>query len=104
MSKKQWGHGFHSGVKSAKKDSLVGMWFHTRDENGDICWQGVVDKYLKGGNYVVYLANWLSGSLDLRKTVSFKQMRDWEFYETHEEMNRAYELEALKYTINERRV
>lgn len=63
MSREQWGHGYHRGIADAKKTECgyLGLFFHTLDECGVICCQGVIDKDLGGGRYLAKLFSWVDG-------------------------------------------
>ena len=93
MSRKQWGNGFYRGVAAAQKEekSLVGLWFHSKSkEDGEIEWQGCVDRLLSNGDYVVQLFEWFGGSPAEQKCVSLDSMRLWNFYPTAKDMRMAW--------------
>jgi hypothetical protein len=88
---KAWGHGYYKGVESAiaSKDTLTGLWFHSRS-NGKIEWQGCVVRCLKNGSYVVQLYEWGMGTPTVQKVISFDRMKDWDFYQTARAMRYAW--------------
>ncbi len=92
MSKKQWGHGYHNGVKAAQANdgTLTGLWFHSY-KDGEIHWQGRITRDLGGGNYAVQLFEWLMGTPTVQKIVPFEQMKEWDFYPDDSAMRCAWE-------------
>ena len=96
MSRKQWGHGFYRGVKTAQLENktLVGLYFHTQDKEGKIEWQGVVTKCLSDTQYVVQLFSWWDGMPTIQKIVSFENMEKWDFYASDKTMRWQYAKES----------
>lgn len=84
---KQWGHGFYKGVEASQSNSgtLEGLWFHSF-EGKNVQWQGIVDRDLKNGNYLVQLYSWIDGSPTSKEIVSFEKMKGWKFYQNSKAM------------------
>lgn len=99
MSKKQWGHGFHMGMKEAakrlpaKREELVGKWFHSfRGPNKHIVqWQGQVLSIQPGDLLLVQLFEWMCGMASNQELVKISDAIGWSFYNTSEEMIDAYQ-------------
>ena len=75
-------------------DGMVGLYFHTLNEDGTGEWQGCVVGKLPGDRYLVQLCEWLLGQPTILKIVSLDQMTDtnrWQFYRTREEMLDEYD-------------
>lgn len=98
MSRKQWGHGFYRGAKSAQTENktLVGLWFHTRDEKGIIEWQGLVTKCIHENQYTVQLFSWWDGSPTIQKIIPFENMKEWDFYNSAKAMRWQYAKDSGK--------
>lgn len=92
MSRQQWGHGYHTGVRDAKKNERApeGWFFHTRDENGVIAKQGRVVKADAGALWVKYFGWMLGEELPKLHRVSHYEAEGFDFYETDEEMRRQH--------------
>ena len=71
---------------SAFKGNLVGHFFHSLNAEGQLEWQGVIMSEPRRGWYLVQLFDWFIGETSVRKLVPFKQMENWFFYGTDEEM------------------
>lgn len=93
---KQWGHGYWRGVEAAQAESgkLVGLWFHSRNDDGVIEWQGRVERDLENGSCVVQLFEWIMGEPSVQKVVPFEQMSSWDFYPTARDMRWASHKES----------
>jgi|GEM_PF-1981843 len=89
MSKEQWGHGYHAGVKAAQKGGLVGSWFHSY-KDGKIQWQGQVISQLSPEKYFIRLFSWLDGYPTDKKIIHIDDMEDWTFYSSDYDMRYAY--------------
>src|SRR5579872_2869454 len=90
---------YRKAVKAAPKkdkDPLVGKWFHEiKKENGDegIGWQGhILGKVESEGTdfYLVQLFDWIVGNESNQFLVPLKDMLQWRFYNTSDEMNYYY--------------
>ena len=69
---------------------MVGRYFHTFNSDGSFNWQGRIVGRPEKGVYFVQLFDWLLGEASDKKLVLLKDMRDWSFYKTAEEMNDYY--------------
>ena len=91
MSRAQWGHGFHSGIKKAEeelfKEGYCGLFFHTW-ENGVIQRQGVVRKKIDDTKYLVSWFSWMDGEQNGNEIISLKS--DNTYYTSSSEMRYAY--------------
>ncbi len=77
-------------IKGKDDRSLEGKFFHTF-KNGEIEWQGYVVAQQGDGYFLVQLLEWVLGEPSTQKVVHIGAMADWEFYNSAEEMNEAYE-------------
>ena len=69
---------------------LKDKWFHTREpETMQIAYQGRVLDYLPPRLVLVQLFSWIDGRATAQKLLEVTD--DWDFYETSEMMNGAYE-------------
>jgi len=72
---------------------LKDKWFHTRDpETRHLDYQGRVLDYLPPRLVLVQLFSWIDGRATAQKLLEVTD--DWDFYETNEVMNGAYEAET----------
>jgi len=72
---------------------LKDKWFHTRDpETMQIAYQGRVLDYLPPRLVLVQLFSWIDGRATSQKLLEVTDL--WDFYETCEMMNNAYEAET----------
>ena len=72
---------------------LKDKWFHTRDpETMQLDYQGRVLDYLPPRLVLVQLFSWIDGRATAQKLLEVTD--DWDFYETSEAMNGAYEAET----------
>jgi hypothetical protein len=72
---------------------LKDKWFHTRDpETMQIAYQGRVLDYLPPRLVLVQLFSWIDGRATAQKLLEVTD--DWDFYQTSEVMNGAYEAET----------
>ena len=72
---------------------LKDKWFHTREpETMQIAYQGRVLDYLPPRLVLVQLFSWIDGRATSQKLLEVTD--DWDFYETSEVMNGAYEAET----------
>lgn len=70
--------------------NLTGMFFHII-ENGEIQYQGMIDRQVDEW-YYVRLFNWISGGWDGKeKLYKLEDMKNWVFYKTNLEMLQAYQ-------------
>lgn len=76
-------------------DSLVGSYFHSFEyEDGKrvaVNWQGSVVAEPAPGWYLVETFSWVSGASHNQHLVALPDMADWDFYDSAEWMNNAYE-------------
>ena len=72
--------------------SLVGMFFHSLDQDNRVQWQGQVHSQVADGFYLLRLFDWIVGADNLHlKLVSLQDMLGWQFYESAEDMRDWYE-------------
>jgi len=91
MSKAQWGHGYYKGIEEAQKASgtLVGLWFHSFNEIGELDWQGKIVRDTEDG-YLVQLFSFVDGSPVHQELVDREVTKKWRFYESDFDMRTAY--------------
>jgi hypothetical protein len=65
---------------AAKRERLVGKYFHSGNENSKIEWQGVVIGEPHAGWYLVQLFDWASGEPSVQRLVPIEKMIGWLFY------------------------
>jgi hypothetical protein len=71
---------------------LVGMFFHSLNEDNKVQWQGQVHGRVGDGLYLLRLFDWLAGADNLYpKLVSVQDMLGWQFYENAEDLREWYE-------------
>jgi hypothetical protein len=98
MSKEQWGHGFHNGYLQGTKEkqvpqieSLIGKWFLSfNPKTNNVVYQGKVISACPDNNFLVQLYSWSTGDATDQKIVPFKDMVNWNFYSSDEDMRFAY--------------
>jgi hypothetical protein len=79
------------------RDHLVGQFFHSRGERGEIVWQGEILSR-DGQRYLVELFSWVDGARNGRKLVPVSDVQQWTIYASHVEMKSAYdEYSSAKY-------
>ena len=85
MSKKQ----------TPKQDGLVGKFFHTFNEQGQLKWQGLITGEPASGYFLVQVFEWIVGSPSDKRLIDVSQMVGWTFYDDaddwREEANRKTE-------------
>jgi hypothetical protein len=65
---------------AAKREKLLGKYFHSGSENSKIEWQGVVIGEPHPGWYLVQLFDWASGQPSVQRLVPIEKMVGWLFY------------------------
>ena len=99
MSRKQWGHGYHTAMELASKSTppdptgLKGKWFHTfYDDNGKkrILEQGQVLSLPTPDTLLVQYYSWIDGNPTNQKILKLTDMMDAHFYANDKEMRWAY--------------
>ena len=85
--------------------SIVGKYFHSFDDEGDVIWQGKVLEEEQPGWYLIQLYDWLIGAPNECRLVSFNGMTGWIFYGDEEDWRDGYEKLYLrqKYRKSEKR-
>ena len=73
--------------------SLVGSWCHSGADPG---WQGVVVAEPSSGVYLVQLFKWMLGERGVQVLVGLSDMKDWQFYDTGDNMRWEYEYGGLR--------
>lgn len=71
--------------KPGPHSNLCGLWFHTFHPDGQIKYQGQVMQKL-GRHYLVQYYNFTWGEPSNLELVPFKEMLDWHYYLTSEDM------------------
>lgn len=75
-----------------QRDGLVGMFFHSFEENGELCWQGRVTRKIEPGWYLVETFDWVSGGAAWgERLVRLDDMVKWLFYQDAETMKESYQ-------------
>jgi len=75
--------------------TLVGLWFHSRYESGEIKWQGQIVRELKDGSCVCQLYSWLMGDPTMCKLVKREDVEQFEFYQDDAAMREQAAIEGL---------
>lgn len=73
----------------AKHHSLVGMWFHSHDDNGSLNWQGQIVGRTKNGMLLVQLYEWGFGYPSEKRAVDQEEITKWSLYSTNAKMREA---------------
>jgi hypothetical protein len=76
---------------TANRESLVGQFFHSFNDEGHIVWQGEILKEPRKELYLVQTFSWVDGSPVESVLVPLDDMRKWKFYPDADAMNWAYE-------------
>lgn len=90
MSRQQWGHGFHQGMRKAESqagEGYVGLFLHLLVDN-KLAYQGVVRKEMKDGKLFVTWISW--SSCDMESSSIIENTPDILWYFTAKEMREAY--------------
>jgi hypothetical protein len=69
---------------------LIGKWFHAC-QGLEIIWQGQVLSQVGSQWVLVQLFSWLDGCPTIQKVFPYHGMAEWNFYDTNDEMNLAWE-------------
>jgi hypothetical protein len=96
-----YGAGFVKGAKEENETftfiingtefpNPIGKWFHTFNEDGVIVWQGQVLKRVDANTYMVQLYDWLIGAPSDRFTIHAREMANWKFYYSDDDMRDYY--------------
>lgn len=95
MGTKQWGHGYHMGIKEALKNNtgLVGLWVHIL-KNGTIENQLKVIKGLPDDYFLLQYYSFLDGTPTKNKVFTLDEMKDFNFYPDDKSMRQAYDKES----------
>jgi len=75
---------------------LVGQFFHSLNEQGEVTWQGYVVSNPEPGWYLLQLFEWFTGSPSVRRIMRIEDMAAWLFYPNEEAMQFAYEHGAAR--------
>lgn len=87
-----------STVRKNKNTDLVGQYFH-KIENEKLTWQGLVIGKPEAGFYLVQLFEWLMGEPSIQRIVEIKEMSEWFFYDSADQMIFSWEKgSASKYS------
>lgn len=70
---------------------LIGKWFHSFTENGNLHWQGQVIAKAENGFYIVQTYEWIAGAESTQHIVPIAEMTGWLFYSSNEEMKEHYQ-------------
>ena len=75
-----------------KRNPLVGKFFHSiKDDRETIEWQGEILSEPRDGLFLLQLFDWFIGADAEQMLVPIEDMKYWNFYDTTDEMVRAYE-------------
>lgn len=72
-------------------DPVIGRFFHSFSDTGEIQWQGQVTARINQSHYLVQLFEWVIGADSTERIVGVDQMTGWTIYRTDEDMRDAYE-------------
>ena len=75
--------------KNMSEKTLEDLWFHTKDANGNVIWQGKVIRKINDKVYIVQLYEWLLGEESCMKLCFVEDMIGWDFYKTADDMREA---------------
>lgn len=93
MSRKQWGHGYHTGAASKKKSGYVGLWFFTTNDKGMIQYQGQIRRRVSKDSFAVQHHEWMMGEANgSLVVVSLEELKTFQLFETATD---------LRYSIHE---
>jgi hypothetical protein len=76
-------------------NNIVGKWFHSFNEKGEVVWQGNVLS-CSDNDCIVQLYSWWDGEPMDRVTVLIEDTNKWCFYDTNQEMINAKLHNVLK--------
>jgi len=76
------------------KNELIGKFFHTFHENGNIRYQGRVTAEPVPGYFLVQLFDWLLGSPSNKELAPIAQMIGWSFYDDADDWREAGDQKA----------
>ena len=76
--------------KKQKADCIVGKYFHSINQNGELIWQGKVVGEPGEGKYLIQLFSWLDGHPTEQRLIKLDEMTDWLFYSTHDDFMASY--------------
>lgn len=77
-------------IKGKDRKTLEGKFFHSF-KDGKVVWQGYVIAEAKDGYFLVQLFEWVMGEPSCQKLVRVDTMLGWDFYDTAQEMNDAWQ-------------
>lgn len=70
---------------------LKEKWFHSKNEDGDVHWQGQVLGVVNDNSYLVQLYSYFTGTPTIMKIIHISEMiMDWDFYDNADEMRHNY--------------
>jgi hypothetical protein len=75
--------------KNMSTKALEKLWFHSKDEDGKINWQGQILEEVNDGVYLAQLYDWMLGQEGCMKLILVKDMSNWDFYQSSEDMREA---------------
>ena len=82
--------------KKVTKTNLVGQFFHSINERGNIEWQGWIIGNPEPGWYLCQLYEWMVGLPNIQRLVKIDEMSKWLFYDSSEQMIDSYENGAAR--------
>lgn len=71
--------------------ALVGKWFHSFDDDGDVLWQGQIIAHVDDAYYLVQLHESGGGDKGPQRLTTLAQMTEWQIYEAVEQMREWYD-------------
>lgn len=77
-------------VKGKDHKALEGKFFHSFKDN-EIKWQGYIISQPVEGYFLLQLFEWVLGEPSVQKLVHVAMMTGWDFYDSADEMNDAFE-------------
>ena len=102
MGKEQWGHGYHTGLRAhSNKKKLIGKFFHSYINDRIEC-QGYIKGIVQKGVYMVQYLSWFDGCETVQKIIKIKEMKNWTFYDTLDDMNFEYRKKQNLVAVPER--
>ena len=70
---------------------LKDKWFHSKNEDGNVHWQGQVLGLVNESSYLIQLYSFFTVAPTIMKIIHISEMiMDWDFYDTADEMRHNY--------------
>jgi hypothetical protein len=90
MSRRQWGHGYHTGKREVPQKGYVGLFFHSFHEDGELKWQGQIIRRVEKDRWAAQLYSWDDGEPTRVVIVDRAQMDAFRWYASDDLMNEGW--------------